>query len=144
MKLCARSTVRCVRKRPPGKARSLKGATKLSSQPFTTQTVPQPAATVVPGRDLVSIRDLSPIELESIFHLASMMKARPEDFRTALAGKHIAMFFEKPSLRTRLTFEAGICGLGGSVSFVDQRPKRLAARGTLPCICHNLERWGSA
>ena len=66
----------------------------MSSQPFTTQTVPQPAAPVVPERDLVSIRDLSPIEVESIFHLASMMKARPEDFRQTLAGKYIAMFFE--------------------------------------------------
>ena len=115
----------------------------MSSQPFTTQTLPQPAAAIVPGRDLVSIRDLSPIEVESIFHLASRMKARPEDFRHALAGKHLAMFFEKPSLRTRLTFEAGICGLGGSVSFVDQRHERLDARETLSDIAHNLERWVS-
>jgi ornithine carbamoyltransferase len=76
-----------------------------------------------------------------LFHLAGRMKARPEDFRTALAGKHIAMFFEKPSLRTRLTFEAGICGLGGSVSFVDQRHERLDARETLSDIAHNVERW---
>ena len=116
----------------------------MSSQPLTTQTVAQPAATIVPGRDLVSIRDLSPIEVESLFHLAAMMKARPEDFRQTLAGKHIAMFFEKPSLRTRLTFEAGICGLGGSVSFVDQRHERLDARETLADIAHNLERWVSA
>ncbi len=115
----------------------------MSSQPLTTQTVAQPAATVATGRDLVSIRDLSPIEAESIFHLAGMMKARPEDFRQTLAGKHIAMFFEKPSLRTRLTFEAGICGLGGSVSFVDQRHERLDARETLADIAHNLERWVS-
>src|SRR5438445_2097952 len=106
--------------------------------------MPRPAMNTIPGRDLVSIRDLSPIEVESIFHLASRMKARPEDFRNALAGKHIAMFFEKPSLRTRLTFEAGICGLGGSVTFVDQRHERLDARETLSDIAHNLERWVSA
>jgi len=105
--------------------------------------MPQPAVTAIPGRDLVSIRDLSPIEVESLFHLASRMKARPEEYRTVLAGKHIAMFFEKPSLRTRLTFEAGICGLGGSVSFVDQRHERLDARETLSDIAHNLERWVS-
>jgi ornithine carbamoyltransferase len=103
----------------------------------------QPAVSTIPGRDLVSIRDLSPIEVESLFHLASRMKARPEEFRTALVGKHIAMFFEKPSLRTRLTFEAGICGLGGSVSFVDQRHERLDARETLSDIAHNVERWVS-
>ena len=115
----------------------------MSSQTLTTPAIPRPAMNTIPGRDLVSIRDLSPIEVESIFHLASRMKARPEDFRNALAGKHIAMFFEKPSLRTRLTFEAGICGLGGSVTFVDQRLERLDARETLSDIAHNLERWVS-
>ena len=115
----------------------------MSSQTLAAPVAPQPAITTIPGRDLVSIRDLSPIEVESLFHLATMMKSRPQDFRSVLAGKHIAMFFEKPSLRTRLTFEAGICGLGGSVSFVDQRHERLDARETLSDIAHNLERWVS-
>lgn len=115
----------------------------MSSQTLTTPVIPQAATMPPPQRDLVSIRDLSPIEVESLFHLAARVKARPEDFRTALAGRHVAMFFEKPSLRTRLTFEAGICGLGGSVSFVDQRHERLDARETLSDIAHNLERWVS-
>ena len=115
----------------------------MSSQTLTAPAAPQPAITTIPGRDLVSIRDLSPIEVESLFNLSALVKARPQDFRTALAGKHIAMFFEKPSLRTRLTFEAGICGLGGSVSFIDQRHERLDARETLSDIAHNLERWVS-
>ena len=115
----------------------------MSSQTLTVPAIPQAAVSAIPGRDLVSVRDLSPMEVESLFHLAGRMKARPEDFRTALAGKHIAMFFEKPSLRTRLTFEAGICGLGGSVSFVDQRHERLDARETLSDIAHNVERWVS-
>src|SRR5690348_2374453 len=121
----------------------MKGASQLRSQTLTTEVAPQPIAATYPGRDLVSIRDLSPIEVESLFHLASLVKARPDDFRSALAGKHIVMFFEKPSLRTRLTFEAGISGLGGSVSFVDQRHERLDARETLSDIAHNLERWVS-
>jgi len=116
----------------------------LRSQTLTTETTPQPVAATFPGRDLVSIRDLSPTEVESLFHLASLVKARSEDFRSALAGKHIVMFFEKPSLRTRLTFEAGIAGLGGSVSFVDQRHERLDARESLSDIAHNVERWVSA
>jgi ornithine carbamoyltransferase len=115
----------------------------VSSQTLTAPARPQPAINTIPGRDLVSISDLSPIEVESLFHLSALVKARPQDFRTALAGKHIAMFFEKPSLRTRLTFEAGICGLGGSVSFIDQRHERLDARETLSDIAHNLERWVS-
>jgi len=116
----------------------------VRSQTVAAETIPQPFGTSFPGRDLVSIRDLSPTEVESLFHLTSLMKARPEDFRTVLAGKHIAMFFEKASLRTRITFEAGIAGLGGSVSFVDQRQERLDARESLSDIAHNLERWVSA
>jgi ornithine carbamoyltransferase len=122
----------------------MKGATKMRSESYAAEAVPQPITTTFPGRDLVSMRDLSPLEVESLFHLTGLVKARPEDFRTALAGRHIALFFEKPSLRTRITFEAGICGLGGSVSFVDQRHERLDARESLSDIAHNLERWVSA
>ncbi|HEX8813714.1 MAG TPA: ornithine carbamoyltransferase, partial [Terracidiphilus sp.] len=53
----------------------------------------------------------------------------------------MVMFFEKPSLRTRLTFEAGMTGLGGTAMFVDQSQSRLDARETLSDIAHNLERW---
>lgn len=113
----------------------------MRSQTIAAEATPHSITTTFPGRDLVSVRDLSPVELESLFHLAALVKARPEDFRAALAGKHIAMFFEKPSLRTRITFEAAICGLGGSVSFIDQRHERLDARETLNDIAHNLERW---
>ena len=115
----------------------------MRSQTVTAETITQPLTTRFPGRDLVSIRDLSPLEVESLFHLTGVMKARPEDFRTALAGKHVAMFFEKPSLRTRITFEVGIGGLGGSVSFIDQTHERLDARESLRDIAHNLERWVS-
>jgi ornithine carbamoyltransferase len=58
-----------------------------------------------------------------------------------MAGKQMVMFFEKPSLRTRLTFEAGMTSLGGTAMFVDQSQSRLDARETLSDIAHNLERW---
>jgi ornithine carbamoyltransferase len=69
------------------------------------------------------------------------MKAHPAKFQKALAGKQIVMFFEKPSLRTRLTFEAGMASLGGWTSFVDQTQDRLDAREKLSDIAHNVERW---
>jgi len=69
------------------------------------------------------------------------MKSRPADFRRALAGRQIVMFFEKPSLRTRMTFEAGIVSLGGMAMFVDQTHERLDAREQLSDVAHNLERW---
>ena len=51
------------------------------------------------------------------------------------------LFFEKPSLRTRLTFEAGINSLGGTSFFVDQTQSRLGVRESLSDVAHNLERW---
>ena len=95
----------------------------------------------VTGRDLISIQDFSADELACALELAASMKARPADFRGILAGKQIVLFFEKPSLRTRLTFEAGINSLGGSSFFVDQTQSRLSARESLSDVAHNLERW---
>jgi ornithine carbamoyltransferase len=92
-------------------------------------------------RDLISVHDLAPDEIHSLFNLTAMLKRRPADFRGVLAGKQMVMFFEKPSLRTRLTFEAGMDSLGGSAFFVDQTRSRIDARESLYDIAHNLERW---
>ena len=91
--------------------------------------------------DLISTRDLGPQGVEAVLHLAELMKSRPSVFQRALAGKQMVMFFEKPSLRTRLTFEAGMTSLGGSAMFVDQTHSRIDAREALSDIAHNLERW---
>jgi ornithine carbamoyltransferase len=91
--------------------------------------------------DLISTRDLGPQGVEAVLHLAELMKSRPSVFQRSLAGKQMVMFFEKPSLRTRLTFEAGMASLGGTTMFIDQTQGRLDARETLADIAHNLERW---
>jgi len=91
--------------------------------------------------DLISTRDLGPHGVEAVLHLAELMKSRPSVFQRALAGRQMVMFFEKPSLRTRLTFEAGMTSLGGTAMFVDQTHSRIDARETLSDIAHNLERW---
>ena len=91
--------------------------------------------------DLVSTRDLGPAGVDAVLHLAGIMKSRPVDFRRALTGRQMVMFFEKPSLRTRLTFEAGMVSLGGTAMFVDQTHERLDAREKLSDVAHNLERW---
>jgi ornithine carbamoyltransferase len=62
-------------------------------------------------------------------------------FQRSMAGRQMVMFFEKPSLRTRITFEAGMAGLGGTAIFVDQTQERLGARESLSDVAHNLERW---
>ena len=91
--------------------------------------------------DVVSTRDLGPAGVDAALNLAGIMKARPADFHRALTGRQLVMFFEKPSLRTRLTFEAGMVGLGGTAMFVDQTHERIDARETLSDVAHNLERW---
>jgi ornithine carbamoyltransferase len=91
--------------------------------------------------DLVSTRDLGPSGVQDVLRLAGIMKSRPADFLKVLAGKQIVMFFEKASLRTRLTFEAAMTSLGGNAYFVDQTQSRLDAREKLSDIAHNLERW---
>src|SRR5271166_6038723 len=95
----------------------------------------------VTGRDLVSIQDFQPDELACALELAAAMKMRPADYRGTLVGKQVVLFFEKPSLRTRLTFEAGISSLGGTSFFVDQTQSRLGARESLSDVARNLERW---
>jgi ornithine carbamoyltransferase len=94
--------------------------------------------------DLVSIGDLGPSGVQAILQLAKVIKSRPSDYRNALDGKQVVMFFEKPSLRTRLTFASGVASMGGAAHFVDQTGERLDAREKLSDIAHNLERWMDA
>jgi ornithine carbamoyltransferase len=107
------------------------------NSPAATTKVPQ----VFWCPDVVSTRDLGPSGVDAVLRLAGIMKSRPADFRRALTGRQMVMFFEKPSLRTRLTFEAGMVGLGGTAMFVDQTHERIDAREKLSDVAHNLERW---
>jgi ornithine carbamoyltransferase len=83
------------------------------------QSVPQEGNTIalatasLAGRDLCSIADLSRLEIAAILELAHAVKASPADYRFSLDARQMVMFFEKASLRTRLTFEAGMNTLGG-------------------------------
>lgn len=93
--------------------------------------------------DFISIADLSADELLELLELADELKKKAkagEDHRP-LAGKTLGMVFEKPSLRTRVTFEAGMYQLGGHVVFMQTT---LGERETVPDIARNLERWVDA
>ena len=93
------------------------------------------------GRDLCSVADLSVPEIAAILELAHAVKAQPEDFRHALDAKQMVMFFEKASLRTRLTFETAMNTVGGNAIFVDQTASPLGERESIPDVARNLERW---
>jgi len=93
------------------------------------------------SNDLLRDLDLTGDELLYLLDLAAEVKSSPRDFGQALAGKSIALLFEKPSLRTRLTFEVGIAQLGGSSVFVDGP---IGVREPLKDVARNLDRWVNA
>ncbi|MFT5050165.1 MAG: ornithine carbamoyltransferase [Chlamydiales bacterium] len=95
-----------------------------------------------PTSDLVSLGDLEPQELRSVLDVARDIKSSPDDYRGLLAGKRLAMVFEKESLRTRFTFEIGMQDLGGSATFLDlSNGARMGARESVRDMAKNLERW---
>jgi ornithine carbamoyltransferase len=95
------------------------------------------------GRDLCSVADITCSELEAILALAHDVKTNPAGYRWGLDAKQMVMFFEKASLRTRLTFESAMNTLGGSAMFVDQTQSPLGERESLADIARNVERWVS-
>jgi ornithine carbamoyltransferase len=64
-------------------------------------------------RDYLSVDDLSPAELTHVLDLSATIKADPAPVAQALAGRSIALIFEKSSTRTRVSFEVGVAQLGG-------------------------------
>ena len=84
-----------------------------------------------------------PAQVRELFHLAADIKARPDRYRGALEGKFLAMIFEKPSLRTRVTFEVGIASLGGASVFLDHPATRLRGADPFRRRCTNLSTDGS-
>ena len=76
-------------------------------------------ASLTLSNDLLTGMEWNPAQVRELLHLAADVKAHPDRYRGALAGRFLALIFEKPSLRTRVTFEVGISGLGGSSVFLD-------------------------
>jgi len=100
------------------------------------------------GRDLLSMADLRPGELVRLLDRAAELKA---EFRAErrhrdvpLAGRTLAMLFEKPSLRTRVSFEAGMSQLGGHAIHLGPGDVGLGVRESVADVARNLERWVDA
>ena len=93
------------------------------------------------GRDLISLLDFSTEELGGLLDLALEVKANPLHYATALAGKNLFMYFEKPSLRTRVTFEAGMTQMGGHGIYYTASDGKIGVRESVEDVANNLERW---
>jgi len=92
------------------------------------------------SHDFLSIRDFSPEEIRHLLDLAAAVKARPAQYGEALKGKALAMIFEKPSLRTRVSFDVGIHQLGGFSVYLSPAEINLGKRESIPDVARNLER----
>ena len=93
--------------------------------------------------DFIALSDFTRADVESMLDDADRLKADLKAGRSQrpLVGKTLAMIFEKPSLRTRVTFETGIKQLGGASVYLAPEDIRLGARETVGDIARNLSRW---
>ncbi len=92
------------------------------------------------AQDFISAQDLTTDELLGLFALAKDMKANRKKYLRSREGMTLAMIFEKPSLRTRVTFDVGIQQLGGNGIFLGPSDINLGKRESVFDVAKNLER----
>lgn len=95
-------------------------------------------------KNFLSVQTCSKEELMNIIKLAVDFKANPGKYSQALAGKSIATIYEKPSLRTRVSFDVGIAKLGGHAIYLDQQNGALGKRESVKDFAMNLSCWVDA
>lgn len=99
------------------------------------------ATQILISNDLLTGAEWNAAGTRDLLQLAADIKARPDRYRGALTGRVLALIFEKPSLRTRVTFEVGIQSMGGSAVFLDHTQSHLGEREAIPDVARSLERW---
>jgi ornithine carbamoyltransferase len=95
----------------------------------------------------LSAADLSRQDVEALFRRAQELKAEWQSgghSSPLLQGKTLALVFEKPSLRTRVAFEAGMTQLGGHGSYLSANDIDMGGRESVPDVARNLSRWVQA
>lgn len=92
-------------------------------------------------KDLISIKDLSTQEINDIFSLTDELKKDKPKFKTVLSGKTLALIFQKPSNRTRVSFEVGMYQLGGYSIYLAPEEINLGVRETIEDVAKTLSRY---
>jgi ornithine carbamoyltransferase len=92
-------------------------------------------------RDLLTIFDLSANEIEALLKRSVALKAGVDSSRCPLIGKSIGLFFEKPSTRTRVSFEVGVYQLGGQPIYLSDRDMQLSRGETIADTARTLSRY---
>jgi ornithine carbamoyltransferase len=96
--------------------------------------------TALSGRDFLDVADLDAAGLRDVLALAHAIKAGRWAERP-LAGRHVAMLFQKPSHRTRVSFEVGIARLGGTTTTLTEQDVQLGVRETVGDAARVLDRY---
>jgi ornithine carbamoyltransferase len=100
-----------------------------------------PALSSLAGRSVLTLADLSAKEIRSVLDLATVLKRDYAAWRGVMSQRSAVLLFEKPSLRTRVSFEIGIAKLGGSAVYLDHQNSPIGERETVGDYGRNLERW---
>lgn len=95
-------------------------------------------------QDLLTFAGWTPDQMQSLLSLAVEIKQSPASYASALAGKSVVALFEKPSLRTRVSFDIGINRLGGHMVYLDSQSGKLAGREDAVDVAANLACWADA
>lgn len=93
------------------------------------------------NRDLLSINDLTVEDIENIFKFTDFLKTEEGKSHKPLVGKSVALYFEKPSTRTRVSFEVGVFQLGGQAIYLDSKSLQISRGETLADTARVLSRY---
>jgi ornithine carbamoyltransferase len=93
------------------------------------------------SKDFLTISDVSIDEIEALLDQADEIKAHPERYRQTLAGQTLAMIFQKPSTRTRVSFEVGMWQLGGSALYLSGTDIQIGRGETIADTARVLSRY---
>jgi len=92
-------------------------------------------------KNLISIKDLNKGEMQDVFKLAKKIKKSPGAYNKKLIGKSLVLVFQKPSNRTRVSFEAGMTQLGGHAIYLDESNVKFGHREAIKDIASTLSRY---
>ncbi len=114
---------------------------KKSSGARKGSTPARKVMTPFASKDFLSLKEMEPQDFEILFRLADKMKKKPAQFLNKLKGKTLALLFQKPSVRTRVSFQVGMSQLGGSSVYMDPQEMPLGERESIKDVARVFSRY---
>ena len=126
------------------KVRKMKKAKKVSRTKKSSVHHPAPKkvkSLPFEAKDFLSLKEFTPSDLETVLKLAEKMKKNPQSFYGKLKGKTMALLFQKPSIRTRVSFQVGMSQLGADSVYMDPQELPLGERESIKDVSRVLSRY---